>query len=114
MPDARAGMVTYEIIATVEPRLVEEYERYMRGRHIPGVLASGCFLEAVFGVGTPGRYRIRYDAATVDDLERYLTTHAPGLREDFVAHFPEGITLSREVWSAIEIFDGPPRPPPRG
>jgi len=41
-------MVTYEITAIVEAKLVESYEDYMRRRHIPQVLASGCFRRAGF------------------------------------------------------------------
>jgi hypothetical protein len=52
-----------------------------------------------------GRYRIRYEAATETDLERYLTTHAAQLREEFTARFRDGITASREIWVAIETWD---------
>jgi len=100
-------VITYEITASVAPHLVAAYERYMRRNHIPDVLASGCFRQATFSVSAPGRYRIRYDAASGEDLERYLATHAPRLREDFTSHFPEGVGLSREVWT--EIASSPPR-----
>ena len=36
-------MVTYEVTTTVDPRLVEAYERFMRQVHIPDLLATGCF-----------------------------------------------------------------------
>ena len=101
-------MVTYEITATVDTGLVEAYERYMRQRHIPDVLATGHFQRAVFACAAPGRYRIRYDAPSDGDLERYLAQHAPRLREDFASHFPAGATLSREVWTVVEAWD--PRP----
>jgi hypothetical protein len=106
--------ITYEITSIVEPGLVEAYERYMREHHIPDVLASGCFLEAVFSVAVAGRYRIRYDAATAEDLEHYLAMHAPRLRQAFLSHFPSGIGLSREAWSAIEMWTAPPRSRPPG
>lgn len=101
-------MVTYEITATVDTGLVEAYERYMRQRHIPDVLATGYFQRAAFACAGPGRYRIRYDAPSADDLDRYLAQHAPRLREDFASHFPTGATLSREVWTVVEAWD--PRP----
>jgi len=98
-------MVTYEVTAIVEPALVGRYEDYMRGHHVPDVLASGCFLRAVFTRAAPGHYRIRYDAATGADLERYRAIHAPALREDFVSQFPEGVVLTREVWTTIQSWD---------
>ncbi|MGH7534248.1 MAG: DUF4286 family protein [Gemmatimonadales bacterium] len=102
-------MVTYEITATVDPSLVEAYERYMRQRHIPDLLATGCFQGAVFTRAAPGRYRVRYEAPSDADLERYLAEHAARLREDFASHFPAGVTLSREVWVAIQAWDTPTR-----
>jgi hypothetical protein len=100
-------MVTYEVTAIVEPGLVEAYEHYMREHHIPAVLASDCFQGAVFTRATPGRYRMRYEVRSDEDLDRYLTTYAPLLREDFASSFPEGVVLSREVWMAIQSWDTP-------
>lgn len=99
-------MIVYEVTAIVEARLAETYERYMRQQHIPDVMASGCFQSADFASATPGRYRIRYEASTSEDLERYLATHAARLREDFASHFPEGVALSREVWTMMQRWDG--------
>ena len=102
-------MIAYEVTAVTEPHLAEAYERYMR-QHIPDVLATGCFREAMLAKAAAGHYRIRYEASTAEDLERYLTIHAPRLREDARAHFPECVTLSREVWSAIQRWDAPAEP----
>ncbi len=98
-------MVTYEITTVVEPRLIEAYERYMRQVHIPDLLATGCFQGAALTRSAVGRYRVRYEAASQTDLDRYLTTHAARLREDFASHFPDGVSASREVWSAIETWE---------
>ncbi len=76
-------MVTYEITATVDSGLVEEYESYLRQRHIPDLLATGCFHRAVLTCAPDGRYRIRYEPASEADLEQYLAKHAPRLRADF-------------------------------
>jgi hypothetical protein len=100
----QSGMVTYEITTTVDPQLVEAYERYMRQVHIPDLMATGCFQGAALTRSALGRYRVRYEAPTEADLERYLATHATRLREDFASHFPEGLTVSREVWIAIQSW----------
>jgi len=102
-------MIIYEVTAIVQARLAEVYEHYMRRQHIPDVLASGCFQEAELSGATPGRYRIRYEASTDEDLERYLATHAPRLREDFASRFPEGVVLAREVWTVMQRWDAPGR-----
>lgn len=102
-------MVTYEVTTIVESGLVEAYERYMRERHVPDLLATGCFEGAVLMRAAPGRYRVCYEAANDEDLERYLGKHATRLRLDFESHFPEGVTASREVWTAIQSWKFPTR-----
>ncbi|MGH7507979.1 MAG: DUF4286 family protein [Gemmatimonadales bacterium] len=100
-------MLTYEVTAIVDSGLVEAYERYMRQQHIPDLLATGCFQAAVFERAGPERYRVALEASD-DGLEHYLATHAPRVREDFASHFPRGVTLSREVWAAIQAWNPPP------
>ncbi len=101
--------VTYEVTTIVDLRLVEAYERYMREVHIPDLLATGCFHGAALTRSAVGRYRVRYEAPSESNLERYLTTHATRLREDFATQFPEGITASREVWVTMQSWDAPAR-----
>jgi len=103
--------VSYEVTATVRADLVARYEAYMSEKHIREVLATGAFVVARLERAEPGRYRIRYEAATRDDLDRYLSTHAPRLRADALAHFPEGVELSREEWTRVADFalGAPPR-----
>ena len=95
-------MLTYEITATVRPDLCDAYERYMRERHIPDLMRTGAFGAASFSRSAAGRYRIRYEAKTRQDLDSYLAEHAPRLRQHFTDTFPEGIDLSREEWTVLE------------
>jgi len=106
-------MIMYEVTAIVDARVAEAYERYLRQEHIPDVLASGCFRSADLSSATPDRYRMRYEALTEEDLERYLASHAPGLRRHAGSRFPEGVALSREVWTVIQQWGvAPPLPVP--
>jgi len=94
-------MVTYEVTALVDAGRVSEYEEYMH-RHVPDLLATGCFTAASMEKTASGRYRVRYEASSQTDLDRYLRDHAPRLRADFAKQFPTGIQLSREVWEMLE------------
>jgi hypothetical protein len=98
------AMVSYEVTTIVEPDLVEAYERYMRQHHVPDLLATGCFHAAELTRAAPGRYRMRYEATSQADLDRYLEKHATRLREEFASHFPRGVTAAREVWVAIQSW----------
>lgn len=99
-------MVTYEITATVDQELCADYERYMCGRHIPDLLATGAFVGASISRSSPGRYRVRYEAHDRAALDAYLRDHAPGLREHFMSTFPSGVQLSREEWTVLERWPG--------
>ena len=97
-------MVIYEITAVVQAEFVEEYEKYMRERHIPDVLATGYFREAYFTSSAENRYRIQYHSHDQKALDEYLENDAEHLRADFLAHFPEGVELSREAWDVLEVW----------
>ena len=98
-------MVIYEITAVVRVELIEEYEKYMRERHIPDLLATGYFSGADFARSAENRYRIRYGAPDKAALDAYLNTQAERLRADFLAHFPEGVELTREVWQVLQDWE---------
>ena len=98
-------MVIYEITATIKPKLIEEYEKYMRERHIPDLLETEFFLKAFFTRAGENRYRIQYHARDGRALDEYLEKEAPRLRADFLAHFGDGVELSRENWEVLQVWE---------
>jgi Domain of unknown function (DUF4286) len=96
--------VIYEINALAEAGLVEAFEKYMRERHIPDLMKTGYFHAAYLTRTLENRYRIQYHARDENVLREYLNKEAERLRADFIAHFPEGIELSREVWEVVESW----------
>jgi len=97
--------VIYEITAVVRAELASEYERYMRERHIPDLLKTGYFHGANFTRSSENRCRVGYEALNQTALDAYLKNDAERFRADFLAHFPEGVELSREVWQVLHIWD---------
>jgi uncharacterized protein DUF4286 len=95
-------MLRYEVRLAIEPALVAGVEHYMRSRHIPEILATGCFQEARFDRLDATSVRTSYIAATREDLDRYLQQHAPRARADFHQHFPAGAVPTREVWEEVQ------------
>jgi hypothetical protein len=95
-------MITYEVVARSEPPLAADYEDYMRRVHVPAVLATGCFVGAIFERTAEGLFRMRYQAGSQEALDRYLQDHTSRLREEITARFPTGITFSRAIWSKLE------------
>ncbi len=97
-------MIIYEITTTVEPEKIETYEKYMRERHIPDLIATGYFQSAKMTRSSAGRYRICYELRDKKSLDEYFANDADRLRKDFLDHFPEGVEVSRETWEIIEII----------
>ena len=94
-------MLSYEVtIALDDSSLAPELERYMSEKHLGEVFATGCFVEAHFE-RAERVYRNRYSVASQNDLDRYLAEHAARLRDDFAAHFPKGLRITRAVWMEL-------------
>lgn len=94
-------MIAYEVTVEVDEGLLERYIEFMRSRHIPRVLATGCFAHAEFDRASETRFRQRYLADSLADLERYLERHAPALRAEYAKEFPSGTSLTREIWEEL-------------
>jgi len=95
-------MIAYEVTVDVGEELVPTFVTYMRSRHIPAILATGCFAHAELDRSSETRFRQRYLASSLADLERYLEHHAPALREDYARQFPDGTKVTREIWEEVD------------
>lgn len=91
-------MIAYEVTVDVAAELADQFIAYMLIRHVPDLMATGCFVGAEFAQAGEVRFRQRYLAFSREDLDRYLAEHAVRLREDFAKHFPTGAAVTREVW----------------
>lgn len=94
---------SYEVVVDLEEGLAEAFEAYMRRKHIPEILETGCFEGALFERASATRFRTSY-LGTKEGLDLYLADHAAHFRADFMQHFPEGATPSRNVWSCVQAW----------
>ena len=97
-------MIVYTVSAAVREDLVESYESYMIGRHIPDVMATGLFVGATIARGEPGRYRVDYRLADRASFDRYIAAYSAELRDHFNQHLPEGVELSRSMWETAATY----------
>ena len=97
-------MISYEVTLQVQPQLAAAVEEYMRQQHIPEIFSTGCFRRIRFSLASPTRFRTSYQADGQADLDRYVRDHAPRLRTEFQARFPDGVILTRETWVQREIW----------
>ncbi len=97
-------MIAYEVRVAVREDVAETFQRYMRRKHLPEILATGCFQVIRFERAEACVYRTRYEAISRADLDRYLEHHAAHFRADFMVHCPEGCAVTREVLETVESF----------
>ena len=98
-------MITYEVTATAaDAETAERYERYMTGRHLRDVLATGCFVDATLERAGSTKFRVRYRARSEEHLDRYMEHHTAALRQDFASRFPTGVQLARETWREVAVL----------
>ncbi len=63
-------MIFYEVSVEVRADLCSAFEDYMRGKHLPEILATGCFAYIRFDQASETMYRTCYQAESVEDYER--------------------------------------------
>ncbi len=90
-------MIIYEIEAKVQRELIEKFEQFMNESHIPDMLETGHFMNAEMRMLSEDSYQIKYYCEDRVSLDGYLETDAQALRDDFVKHFPKGVSISRKV-----------------
>jgi hypothetical protein len=93
------------VTVELEPALVEGFMNYMTDKHAPEILATGCFRSIRLDRAGPTTFRGTYQAATPQDLERYLRDHTAAFRADFVAHFPVGAVVTRITWTEVAAWE---------
>src|ERR1043165_1648192 len=95
-------MVRYEVTVMVREDLRDRFERYFVEKHIPEILATGCFLDIRFDRSDAGTFRTVYHAATRADLERYLSHFTVRSPAHFASHLPDGVAPSGENWTEVK------------
>ncbi len=96
--------VIYEVTAACTPEVADAYGAFLQATHIADVLATGCFVRATMDRDGAHTFRIRYEATDDAAVARYLSLHAPRLRGDVTARFPEGVTLTRAEWHRVAAW----------
>lgn len=96
-------------IIIAHPRAAE-WEEWMRSRHVPDVLATGCFRRAWMlrsaeaDTATHRGYRMLYELEDEGALERYRSQHAAFLQQEHLERYAGDYEASRTVHDVIETF----------
>lgn len=88
--------------------MVNSYKEFMVNKHIPEIFATKCFHEISFQQLDDTVFRVQYSSMSQEDLDRYLQSHAPAFREDFVQNFPTITNVNRKIFRVMSHWGARP------
>lgn len=99
-------MILYNVTVNIDDSVRDEWVHWMKTKHIPDVLATGCFIEnKMFKLlveeeqGTS--YSMQYFANSLEDVQRYLDDFAPALRAEFNERYKDKFVAFRTLLEKV-------------
>src|SRR6476620_6315373 len=100
-------MICYNITVKIDPAIEQEWIRWQKEEHIPGVMATGLFTEFKFfklleqdeseGI----TYIVQYFSRTMEDYDLYIKKFAPALREQTFLKWKDHFVAFRTVMKLV-------------
>lgn len=102
-------MVIYNVTVSIDLSVANDWLSWMRSKHIPDVLKTGCFLECrlsrVNGEEEGGlTYSVMYLAKDQATLDRYQAEFAPALQQDHADRYLGKFAAFRTTLDLIEAI----------
>ncbi len=103
-------MVIYNVTISIDQHIAVDWLEWMRSKHIPDVLKTGCFLECKLsklnGHEEGGlSYSVMYLAPNQDALDLYQNQYAAALQQEHLLRFDGKFAAFRTTLSVIETFN---------
>ena len=104
-------MIMYNVTVNVDHEAHDEWLQWMKDKHIPDVLATGCFRDAriarIMAEEDGGKtYSIQYFALSMADYEHYEANEAGRLRRETELKFGGRIAAFRTLLHIIHDTNG--------
>lgn len=97
-------MLLYSVSVKIDRDIQVEWQQWMQAQHIPDVLATGLFVDAVIYAQTEPDgerdrccFRIDYRCISAQQLERYQRDYAPALQADHSQRYTGRFSASRQI-----------------
>ena len=100
-------MIIYNVTTKVHWDIHEAWLAWMKDKHLPEVMASGCFIDMRFvrlleTDETEGpTYAAQFHAANMEDYKRYIEHHAPILRKDVMDNWGNNFISFRSLMEVV-------------
>ncbi len=100
-------MIIYNVTVKIETESHEEWLQWMREKHIPEVMETGCFLKhrmlRVLVDDTDGvNYAIQYECESMERLDEYQRDHAPALQKEHAERYKDRFVAFRTLLEEVE------------
>lgn len=105
-------MVIYNVTVQVDNAIQEEWQSWMRTRHIPDVLATGMFfrcnlMRVVSDDEQSTTFAVQYECADLATMERYRRDYAPALQRDHTERYKDRFVAFRTILERIDALEAP-------
>lgn len=102
-------MILYNVTVSIDASVHNEWLEWMRSKHIPDVMSTGCFIESriskIHGEEQGGlSYAIQYVAENQDKLDVYQQLFAPKLQHEHSSKYQGKFAAFRTILSIVEEF----------
>ena len=100
-------MYIYNVTVSVDKTVHDEWLIWMREKHIPDVMNTGCFVESkiirvLHENDTGHTYSFQYTFKHMSDIEKYQKEFAPALQADVKQKYGDKFNAFRTLLEIIE------------
>lgn len=102
-------MIVYNVTVSIDELVHEEWLNWMKSKHIPDVMATGCFIESrisrVHGEEEGGKtFAITYISRTQEDFDNYREKYASALQQEHTEKYGGRSAAFRTMLTLLEEF----------
>jgi hypothetical protein len=102
-------MILYNVTVSIDESAEKEWLNWMRSKHIPDVINTGCFTEArlsrIHAEEHGGlAYAISYVAINQEKFDEYQSNHAPALQREHTERYTGRFAAFRTMMTIVEEF----------
>jgi Domain of unknown function (DUF4286) len=104
-------MIIYSVTVTMDHGIEEDWLAWMRTKHIPDVMDTGCFMAAHLhrlldpmpetGVST---FNVQYECVGMEAYEAYVELHAPRLQTEHTLRYKDRFVAFRTILRREDSF----------
>ncbi|NRA11354.1 MAG: DUF4286 family protein [Crocinitomicaceae bacterium] len=101
-------MILYNVTVSIDPSIHENWLTWMRTKHVPDVMATGCFIEArisrVHEEEGGFTFAMSYVATSQDKIDAYQKNHAAALQSEHNEKYAGKVAAFRTMLTILEEF----------